>query len=165
MKNKFYKSIAMLSILTTAMLLNSCNVAEIDDKNGVHEHDKTKNNSEIEGKTDYTNKTEYNHYENCIHEQEATCPWCEGGYRYFYKLSNGSIILMCEECNCIWIDPKNIDLNNAIGEKKLKEKLNINESEDLFNQELSHWATKTDVQKSKWESVLQRNELLIMPIF
>ncbi len=96
-------------------------------------------------------------------QDEATCPWCEGSYRYFYKLSNGYIILICEECNCMWVDPTKMDLSNAIGESKLKEKFTTNGPEELFDGKSSGWATKEEAEKSEWKDVVHKNDLLVNP--
>ena len=138
-KRTFYKSVVILSIVTTAILLNGCKEA-LNNTNGYHGQVETKD-SLIEDKKNQ--------------EAQALCPWCENGSRYFYKLNEGDIVLRCKNCEYIWTNPKNISLSslsNATGEIEL--------SEDLLG-ERSGWATKEDVEDSKWKNIMEINNSLI----
>lgn len=69
------------------------------------------------------------------------CPVCEGGYRYPYLFSNDEVVLICEECDCIWLLRHGI-LFGASG-KRLEEILGETTS-DLFGGS-ARWATKGDI--------------------
>lgn len=69
------------------------------------------------------------------------CQVCEEGCIYPYILSNGEAILICEECDCMWLD-----FGNPIGSDKCLEDLFRLSSKELFGG-VSNWAHKPDIHK------------------
>ncbi|OJW66766.1 MAG: hypothetical protein BGO68_00310 [Candidatus Amoebophilus sp. 36-38] len=64
------------------------------------------------------------------------CPICESGYQYLYTLSNekNSIVLFCDECESVWLDPQDIGWDGVLSNEKLKEKFNVTNTKDLFDE-------------------------------
>jgi DNA-directed RNA polymerase subunit M/transcription elongation factor TFIIS len=165
MKNKFYKSIAVLSIITIVMLLNSCNGVD-----KVHlGQGEAKKSSEVEGKngfhTDMEEVLQYKDYK----DHEATCPSCDGDYRHLYKVSgdnideNERVILRCHECGTYWDNPKDISLNGAINVVKLQEKFKVKDYSELFENRAKGWVRDTEeIKNLMWKQMAENNELLLL---
>lgn len=134
MKNKFNKAAGILNVLIAFTFLVGC--------------------GSTNGKSmQETNGTNTKHCNQEKHKQ-ATCPSCAGSYRYFYTFSDKTIVLICEECNCIWENPSKLELSDASGVKKFGK---------LFEDESSKWSSAEEVKKSQWAEIAQKNDLLIMP--
>jgi len=71
------------------------------------------------------------------------------------------IILICEECNSIWINPQKIAWGDTASDNALANNFNVSDSELLFNDK-SGWATEEEVKKSKWDEVAAKNNTLIV---
>lgn len=97
-------------------------------------------------------------------DEQATCPNCKEGSRFLYRVAtnqDNNIILICEECNALWVNPEDIGWTGATSDKLLKLKFGVDDSEVLFEEKSSGWATSKEVQASEWNVLAQDNELLI----
>lgn len=83
--------------------------------------------------------------------KEILCPNCEGGCRYLYRLKNTNIVLMCEECNATWLDQEHINWGEAVSDKELEVNFDVENSEYLFDEGCSNWATQDEVKKTNWK--------------
>jgi len=89
-------------------------------------------------------------------EAEALCPICEGDDRHFYMLTNGSVILYCEECSAYWLKPENISSRGAVDRYTLEKYFGNISILDLFNEKgkpAAHWATEEEIKKSEWNHI------------
>lgn len=87
--------------------------------------------------------------------EEALCPLCQGADRHFYKLTNGTIIIYCEECSSYWLDPENISSRGAVNRYGLEKRFSADICE-LFDEKgksAAHWATVKEVQASEWKGL------------
>ncbi|OJW67358.1 MAG: hypothetical protein BGO68_04225 [Candidatus Amoebophilus sp. 36-38] len=143
MEHKFKMAPKILNIFMVLTLLNinSCgNSMNMMGKNGFH------------GKDSY-NKNEEN---SNAQSEEALCPICEGDDRYLYKLTNGAIILYCEECSTYWLSPKNIGPRGAVDRYALEEYFNVDSIHVLFSNNGAHpagLATKKEIRASEWSEI------------
>lgn len=83
------------------------------------------------------------------------CPSCKEGSRFLYRLSdqNNSIILICEECNSVWINPENIGFGYTASDEKLVDMFNVQNSEALFDSS-SDWASYDQAVQSRWNDYI-----------
>ena len=88
--------------------------------------------------------------ESYLEDYFHVCPWCEGSYRYLFRLSNekGTIILLCPECNVAWDDPKNIRGSGISGET-------IENRHGVSNVWPVHWAGEEEAKASPWADLLE----------
>ncbi|MHB9148236.1 MAG: hypothetical protein ACYC2U_07685 [Candidatus Amoebophilus sp.] len=91
------------------------------------------------------------------------CPSCKGNYRSFYTLPNEpapTILLLCNGCLKIWLNPKNIELGGISLRKQLEAMFN-KEFRQIFKECKGHWSTKKEVSESEWEEVMHKSPLLL----
>ncbi|AAV50323.1 hypothetical protein [Acanthamoeba castellanii mimivirus] len=93
------------------------------------------------------------------------CPVCQSGYRYFYTLylpnNNIDVILFCDECECVWIDPEYIDYQDAVSNDFLVDKYKVTSCKILFNKEISGWSTNKDIKNSRWDNFIENYEQFV----
>lgn len=93
------------------------------------------------------------------------CPVCQAGCRYFYTLSlpnnNIDVILFCDECECIWINPQYINDQDAVSDDFLIDKYKVTSCRTLFNREISGWSTNKDIKNSRWDNFIENYEHFI----
>jgi hypothetical protein len=84
----------------------------------------------------------------------APCPLCgEAGVIGFLRTSDPErIVLSCDECSSIWIDPENITLDSALGATGPDHKVRPFEFTTIFPG--SGWATKTEIQAAGLEHLI-----------
>lgn len=75
----------------------------------------------------------------------SECVFCQGGYRYPFMMSNGEIILLCEECSSIWLDPRQSGWGQGASDKVLRETYSVDDEEILFEGN-SRWLTERDIR-------------------
>ncbi len=80
---------------------------------------------------------------------ESPCPLCKTGSRGFRRCSdNTTIVLMCDECELIWLNPKNMDLSEAVHASPpsfIIPGLNCS-----FGGAQSGWATREEIDAQGW---------------
>lgn len=143
MKNKFNNALEILSILIAFSFLNSCN-----GKNGFHTDDS------------------HNMKETLSIQEKAKaclCPICREGSRYLYELSTPShdLVLYCEECEAVWTDPKKMFWNQSATDKSLESEFKVENIESIFDEEKSKWATRKEIELSKWKCVTKGGQIFI----
>jgi hypothetical protein len=85
------------------------------------------------------------------------CPSCKGGSRYFYTLSNKEVILCCDECSSVWLEPDKLAETDVVSDKYLETYFAIEDSEELFK-DPADWASKEQVlASSKWKDSLAQS--------
>ncbi|BCS83724.1 hypothetical protein QLL95_gp0399 [Cotonvirus japonicus] len=92
-------------------------------------------------------------------KEESLCPDCEGGYRHLTKLSNNKIILTCETCSSVWLNPLKIDWCDASSDIDIESHFNCNDSSILFRS--SNWASYQEILDSEWKNFYLNNPLVI----
>lgn len=105
-----------------------------------------------------------NKYNYQTKNKQAFCPICSSGYRYFYTLSNNSVILLCDECESVWLDSNKLDDDDAVSDKVLETKFNVDKCKSLFNnfnKSIAGWSTEKDIKNSCWNTLAEDNELFI----
>ncbi|ACE05542.1 hypothetical protein Aasi_0094 [Candidatus Amoebophilus asiaticus 5a2] len=143
-KNQFTIITRGLGILIVSILLNSCGVI---DGNMKENHTNSSNDKGKEHKHNYDKVV-------CL------CPVCKGGCRYFYRLSNREVVLLCEECSAVWLGTKNLDRDGIATDDVLKEQFNVADPEELFD-EGARWATKEEAERStKWAGLEKSTEFV-----
>lgn len=76
---------------------------------------------------------------------DTECVFCGGGYRYPYMLSNGEIVLLCEECSSVWGDPKNAGWGQGLNDEVLKKMYSVENVDDLFEEGSSRWLSREEI--------------------
>jgi hypothetical protein len=75
----------------------------------------------------------------------SLCPISEGDDRHLYKFVNQtSLVLYCDECSSIWLEPDNLGYDGACGKDAVEKKFGSN-IDNLFNEEgpnSARWAKK-----------------------
>ncbi|AJF97543.1 hypothetical protein TW95_gp0809 [Pandoravirus inopinatum] len=85
------------------------------------------------------------------------CPICDQRDRAFYNVPNNHIVLLCLECSAVWLDPAHAGWGDASTEQVLCEHFGVTDSDQLFDDQMSGWATRHDVlQDQRWRHVLDR---------
>ena len=84
---------------------------------------------------------------------KTQCPVCRAGALGFTKCRNGSmVLLMCNECDAVWTDPKLVTLKSAIFPR----------APDFTVEPLgcsvampgADWATRADITAAKWDGFI-----------
>jgi hypothetical protein len=82
--------------------------------------------------------------------QEKSCPVCIYGSIGYWRCSDGkTIVLICNECDSVWLHPENIDLEN----------LHISTASDDIMIEIgcsltgndAGYATREDIERQGWQ--------------
>lgn len=80
---------------------------------------------------------------------KSICPFCEQGARRFYKCSdNKTLVLLCDECDSIWLDPTKTDEQEAIFASAPDYKIPGLQCA-LFG-EAADWATESEIHAYGW---------------
>ncbi|MHB9147877.1 MAG: hypothetical protein ACYC2U_05695 [Candidatus Amoebophilus sp.] len=96
---------------------------------------------------------------------EVLCPFCKASCRHLYTLtgSKDSIILFCNGCLNIWLDPNDIQWSGVIpSEKILEEKFGC-DLDSLFEDPKGHWTEKAEAKNSPWKNRVKANEFFLFP--
>lgn len=147
MNNRINIILKPISIFIILVLLNSYSCGGV--KNGINDTNTSSHKDLMDEK---------------IKDEQAACPNCKEGSRFLYRVDTdkeSNIILICEECNALWIDPKDISWTGATSDKLLKSKFEVSDSEVLFEEKSSGWATAREIETSEWSQLAKNNELLI----
>ena len=99
-----------------------------------------------------------NEYSSTGHDgtlDQDVCPYCQEGFRGLFRLSdkNKSIVLICDECNAIWLEPNKIGWGQTASNNDLKARFKVKDSEELFDKKNSGWATKKEAINSQWDEL------------
>ncbi|AGC02413.1 hypothetical protein H012_gp035 [Acanthamoeba polyphaga moumouvirus] len=96
-------------------------------------------------------------------DEQAFCPICSSGYRYFYTLAvaNNNVILICDECESVWLEPENIGFEDAVSNETLEEKFKVTNCKTLFDESIAGWSTIKDIKNSHWNIFAKENKLFI----
>lgn len=82
-----------------------------------------------------------------IYSKQDVCPICQQGKVGFRKCANStSIVLMCDECDSIWLEPNLVEVDNVIYLEPpdfVIPSLNCS----LLN---SRWASREEVNRKGW---------------
>lgn len=77
------------------------------------------------------------------------CPICQTGTVCFRICSdNKHIVLMCDECDSIWLDPNIIEATNVV--YPVAPNFTIPGLTCSVKSPQSRWATKQEIAKQKW---------------
>jgi hypothetical protein len=80
---------------------------------------------------------------------EAFCPICKWGAIGFRQCSDGkTIVLMCDECDAVWLDPQEIDSDHALF--PAPPEFLVPTLECSVSVPLSHWATQKEITTRGW---------------
>lgn len=124
-KAKFASGLILL------LLLNSCNIKE--------ELEKQEHTRPYEVMYD---PSEYNHI--------LICPICRTDQRYFYKLQNNDIALLCEGCASMWLNPAKIAKEDRATDSSLAESFGWHIIPSLVASQGADWAVEAAVKTSPW---------------
>jgi hypothetical protein len=140
MANKFNMVIRILNIpiVLTLLNINSCSGTTYGSGNG----------------TEITTEPHTVHDNTIKHE---ICPNCWEGSRSLFRIAdkNRSIVLICDECNSIWINPNEVGWGHTASDNDLKVRFNVKDSEDLFDENSSGWAALKEVMQSEWKDFIK----------
>ncbi|AGO82824.1 hypothetical protein pdul_cds_674 [Pandoravirus dulcis] len=110
-------------------------------------------------------KQRIDHRQKCEHSQacplspmasSAECPVCQYDDRAFYMVPNNNIVLMCNGCTSIWLDPARPGWGEPADDQALCDRFGVSDVDQLFNG-TDHWATRREVlQDRKWRDALDR---------
>ncbi|AGO84736.1 hypothetical protein psal_cds_750 [Pandoravirus salinus] len=90
-------------------------------------------------------------------DTEVECPVCKHDDRAFYVVPNNNIILMCDECTSIWLDPARPRWGQSANDRTLRAHFGVTDVQQLFVEPSSGWATRREVcQDRKWRGALDR---------
>src|SRR5689334_22325122 len=85
---------------------------------------------------------------------EPSCPICTTGTIGFRLCSNRlRMVLMCDECNSVWLDPATIQAENAHYPKPPNFVVPIT-VDCSISKPLSQWASRDEVDASHWSSFI-----------
>jgi hypothetical protein len=83
------------------------------------------------------------------------CPLEENGQVGFRLCSDEkTMVLMCDECDAVWLRPDLIDLDHAIYPQQPH--FLIGNENCSIKKPLSHWATQQEIEKCGWAEFIQR---------
>lgn len=83
-----------------------------------------------------------------------TCPICAQGQIGFRKCANSpQIVLMCDECDSVWLDPDSVTANNVIYLESPNFEIPLQNC-SMIN---SRWATRDEVCQRGWEKYCGRD--------
>lgn len=141
----YHRIVKSINVGTILLLLGSCNhrPSSLEMMNGSHQKNGNQYDANHAKSTDSTvNK-----------DIVLLCPSCKGGSRYFYTLNNKEVILCCDECSSVWVDPDKLEGSDAVSDKMLRLHFDVEDSEELFKAPAA-WASKEQVLDSKWKDSL-----------
>jgi hypothetical protein len=73
-----------------------------------------------------------------------------------------TIVLICNGCLNVWLDPRSIKWEGVVQSKKeLEEKFNM-DFLSPFEDERGYWSTKEEAKKSEWRNLMKTNELFLI---
>jgi hypothetical protein len=87
---------------------------------------------------------------------EGICPFCHGGSVGFRRCSDGkTIVLMCDECEAVWLDPEHRTAGDALfphsGSFEVPG-LGVSIGGDRAG-----WATRAEVESAGWQEHVFRD--------
>lgn len=91
-----------------------------------------------------------------IYYIQQNCPICHYGSVGFRICSDKeTIVLMCDECDSIWLDPADISCSNVTYPTSPDFKIpNLNCS---VKSPISSWANKEEIEKYGWKAAIDRS--------
>lgn len=80
---------------------------------------------------------------------KSICPLCEQGARGFYKCSdNKTIVLLCDECDAIWLDPTKTNEPDSVFASAPD--YQIPGLQCALSGEAADWATESEICAYGW---------------
>lgn len=80
---------------------------------------------------------------------DSTCPICGTGTRGFRLCSDeASIVIMCDECEAIWLDVERVEASNAVYAEPPEYQLPGRSCS--IAKPRSRWATRPEIDASGW---------------
>jgi len=76
------------------------------------------------------------------------CPICEQGSVGFFRCKSKTMLLVCDECTAVWVDPTNIVLEMA----HCFDETSFTLPGSTTSLKGGEWATKDEIRKSGWAS-------------
>jgi hypothetical protein len=84
---------------------------------------------------------------------EQFCPICEYGSMGFLRCSdNETIVLLCDECDAIWLSPKKVSANQALF--PTSPEFLVPSLQCSIKEPPSRWATQEEVANKGWSSFI-----------
>lgn len=81
------------------------------------------------------------------------CPLCEAGVRGFRLCSDGvTIVALCDECDSIWIDPRQLDISHVVDHDLATG--DIPGLSCSIARPKSRWATRAEVEAAGWADLV-----------
>lgn len=79
----------------------------------------------------------------------ATCPICGDGVIGFRRCSDGqTLVLLCDECDTVWLDPQQIDAEHAL--YPTEPDFIVPTLDCSISAPASRWATRAEVELRGW---------------
>jgi hypothetical protein len=84
---------------------------------------------------------------------EEICPYCEVGEIGFRRCDDGvTLVLMCDECNFVWFDPKRIKLGEAVLPDMATSK--VPGTMYSVGGGAADWATRAEIEAAGWQAFI-----------
>lgn len=81
---------------------------------------------------------------------KGICPICDAGGLGFRRCSDGeTIVLMCDECDSVWLDPRNTDAKKALRSEDSEGGV-VTGLKCGVGGKLSGWATQEEIRTAGW---------------
>ena len=82
---------------------------------------------------------------------EPQCPICSAGSIGFRRCDDGAtIVLMCDECHSVWLDPSRIEPANALYPRAPD--FRVPDRLCSVSGRSAGWATRPEVERAGWHS-------------
>ena len=80
---------------------------------------------------------------------QSPCPICSAGLRGFRLCSDGvSVVLMCDECDAVWLDPARVDASEVVYPEPPE--FLVEGRECSIAAPPGQWATRTQIDAAGW---------------
>ena len=90
---------------------------------------------------------------------KGVCTYCEAGQVGFRRCSDGvTIVLMCDECDFVWLHPQSLDLKDAVFPDMNTSK--VPGTNHSVGGGAAGWATRAEVERAGWQSYIDGERLI-----